>query len=102
MNVFGNLICDLDFGFFPPIASLVEFLYGFGFLFSVGSRSSPSRGRVVLSRLSCLCGSIDLGLIFLGVGIQFRVTEEAENLGVDVAEHGEEAYAERVGSPQLY
>ena len=29
------------------------------------------------------------------------MTEQAENLGVDVAEHGEEAYAERVGSPQL-
>jgi Amt family ammonium transporter len=30
------------------------------------------------------------------------VSEDAENRGVDVAEHGEEAYAERVGSPQLF
>jgi Amt family ammonium transporter len=36
------------------------------------------------------------------LGVRFRVPEQAENLGVDVQEHGEEAYAERAGSPQLF
>ena len=34
-------------------------------------------------------------------GVPFRVSEDAENLGVDISEHGEEAYAERTGSPVL-
>ena len=52
------------------------------------------------------CGLAAIGTLLIagvlrGLGVQFRVTEQAENLGVDVAEHGEEAYAERVGSLQL-
>ena len=47
-------------------------------------------------------GTFLLAGVLRGCGVRFRVTEEAENLGVDVAEHGEEAYAERVGSPQFH
>ena len=36
------------------------------------------------------------------LGLKLRVEEEAENLGIDVEAHGEEAYAERVGSPQFH
>ena len=32
-------------------------------------------------------------------GVPFRVADGAERLGVDIEEHGEEAYAERAGSP---
>jgi len=44
-------------------------------------------------------GTLLIAAVLRGLGVQFRVSEDAENLGVDVAEHGEEAYAERVGSP---
>ena len=43
-----------------------------------------------------------IAAVLRGLGVRFRVPQNAENLGVDVQEHGEEAYAERVGSPQLY
>jgi Amt family ammonium transporter len=68
------------------------------------------RGALVLGQLQAVLVAYGLAAIgtFLiagvlrGLGVQFRVTEDAENLGVDVAQHGEEAYAERVGSPQLF
>ena len=47
-------------------------------------------------------GTFLIAAVLRGIGVRFRVSENAENLGVDVAEHGEEAYAERVGSPQLF
>ena len=47
-------------------------------------------------------GTLLIAAVLRGLGVRFRVSENAENLGVDVAEHGEEAYAERVGSPQLF
>jgi len=47
-------------------------------------------------------GTLLIAAVLRGIGVRFRVSENAENLGVDVAEHGEEAYAERVGSPQLF
>ena len=47
-------------------------------------------------------GTLLIALVLRGLGVPFRVPAQAENLGVDVQEHGEEAYAERVGSPQLY
>ena len=47
-------------------------------------------------------GTFVIAGVLRGLGVQFRVSEDAENRGVDVAEHGEEAYAERVGSPQLF
>ncbi|WP_296448662.1 ammonium transporter [Vulcanococcus sp.] len=47
-------------------------------------------------------GTLLIAAVLRGMGVRFRVSENAENLGVDVAEHGEEAYAERVGSPQLF
>ena len=46
-------------------------------------------------------GTILLDLVLRGQGLRFRVAEAAENLGIDLKAHGEEAYAERVGSPQL-
>ena len=47
-------------------------------------------------------GTLLIAVVLRGLGMPFRVPEEAENLGVDVREHGEEAYAERIGSPQLH
>jgi Amt family ammonium transporter len=47
-------------------------------------------------------GTLLIAAVVRSLGVRFRVGENAENLGVDVAEHGEEAYAERVGSPQLF
>ncbi|MFZ9147545.1 MAG: ammonium transporter, partial [Vulcanococcus sp.] len=47
-------------------------------------------------------GTFLIAGVLRGCGVRFRVPESAENLGVDVAEHGEEAYAERVGSPQRF
>ena len=46
-------------------------------------------------------GTLVIAAVLRGLGMPFRVPVEAENLGVDVEEHGEEAYAERVGSPQF-
>ena len=45
-------------------------------------------------------GTLLIAGILRGLGLRFRVSEEDEQIGVDVKEHGEEAYAERVGSPQ--
>ena len=47
-------------------------------------------------------GTLLIAAALRGFGVRFRVPESAENLGVDVQEHGEEAYAERIGSPQLF
>jgi len=47
-------------------------------------------------------GTLLIAAVLRGLGLPFRVTEEAENLGVDVREHGEEAYPERIGSPQFH
>ena len=65
--------------------------------------AEQGRAALVLGQLQAVLVAYGLAAIgtFLiagvlrGLGVQFRVTEEAENLGVDVAEHGEEAYAER-------
>ncbi len=46
-------------------------------------------------------GTLLIAAVLRGLGLPFRVTEEAENHGVDVREHGEEAYPERIGSPQF-
>jgi len=47
-------------------------------------------------------GTLVIAGALRGLGVRFRVPAQAEDLGIDVQEHGEEAYAERVGSPQLY
>ncbi|QNI59662.1 ammonium transporter [Synechococcus sp. BIOS-U3-1] len=47
-------------------------------------------------------GTLVIAGILRGCGLPFRVPNDAEDLGVDVSEHGEEAYAERVGSPQFH
>ena len=47
-------------------------------------------------------GTLVIATVLRALGLSFRVPEEVENLGVDVQEHGEEAYAERVGSPQFH
>ena len=46
-------------------------------------------------------GTLVIALALRQCGIRFRVSEETENLGVDISQHGEEAYAERAGSPIL-
>ena len=47
-------------------------------------------------------GTLVIAGILRGCGLPFRVSNDAEDKGVDVSEHGEEAYAERVGSPQFH
>ena len=54
------------------------------------------------ARALAALGTLLIAAVLRGVGVRFRVLEQAENLGIDVQEHGEEAYAERVGSPQLF
>ena len=44
-------------------------------------------------------GTLVIALALRQLGVPFRVSDEAERLGVDIQEHGEEAYAERAGSP---
>ena len=46
-------------------------------------------------------GTLVIAGMLRGLGMPFRVSVNAENLGVDVEEHGEEAYTERVVSPQF-
>ena len=44
-------------------------------------------------------GTLVIAVALRQLGVPFRVTDDAERLGVDLQEHGEEAYAERAGSP---
>jgi len=44
-------------------------------------------------------GTVVIALALRQCGVPFRVNDDAERLGVDIEEHGEEAYAERAGSP---
>jgi Amt family ammonium transporter len=56
---------------------------------------------VVVAYGLAAAGTLVIAGILRGLGLGFRVSEHAENLGIDVDAHGEEAYAERVGSPQF-
>lgn len=56
---------------------------------------------VVVAYGLAAAGTLVIAAILRGLGLGFRVSEHAENLGIDVDAHGEEAYAERVGSPQF-
>lgn len=56
---------------------------------------------VVVAYGLAAAGTLVIAGILRGLGLGFRVSEQAENLGIDVDAHGEEAYAERVGSPQF-
>ena len=47
-------------------------------------------------------GTLVIAMALRQCGVAFRVPAEAEQMGVDVNEHGEEAYAERTGSPILH
>ena len=68
------------------------------------------RGALIVGQLQAVLvayglaavGTFLIAFVLRGLGLRFRVTEEAENLGIDVEAHGEEAYAERVGSPQFH
>lgn len=72
--------------------------------------AEQGRAALVLGQLQAVLvayglaalGTLLIAAVLRALGVQFRVSEDAENLGVDVAEHGEEAYAERVGSPQRF
>ncbi|MFL0793650.1 MAG: ammonia channel protein, partial [Prochlorococcus sp.] len=67
------------------------------------------RGSLIFGQLQAVLvayglaaiGTFVIALILRGLGLKYRVVENAENMGLDVHEHGEEAYAERVGSPQF-
>ena len=57
---------------------------------------------VLVAYCLAAAGTLLIAAALRGLGVRFRVPVSAENLGVDVQEHGEEAYAERIGSPQLF
>ena len=44
-------------------------------------------------------GTLVIAVALRQCGVPFRVNDDAERLGVDIEEHGEEAYGERTGSP---
>jgi len=44
-------------------------------------------------------GTLVIAMVLRQCGVPFRVKDDAERLGVDIEEHGEEAYGERAGSP---
>ena len=44
-------------------------------------------------------GTLVIAMALRQCGVPFRVNDDAERLGVDIEEHGEEAYGERTGSP---
>ena len=44
-------------------------------------------------------GTLAIALAIMQCGMPFLVSEEGENLEVDISEHDEEAYAVRTGSP---
>mgnify|MGYP001263853006 FL=1 len=46
-------------------------------------------------------GTLIIALLLKSLGCNFRVNKRDEESGLDVSEHGEEAYAERTGSPSV-
>ena len=46
-------------------------------------------------------GTLVIALILQSLGCNFRVNSSSENLGLDISQHGEEAYGERTGSPSV-
>ena len=71
--------------------------------------AEQGRANLILGQLQAVLvsyglaalGTLVIALALRQCGIRFRVSEETENLGVDISQHGEEAYAERTGSPIL-
>ena len=46
-------------------------------------------------------GTLIIALLLKSLGCNFRVSKSDENSGLDISEHGEEAYIERTGSPKV-
>ena len=46
-------------------------------------------------------GTLIIALLLKSLGCNFRVNKRDEDSGLDISEHGEEAYAERTGSPSV-
>ena len=44
-------------------------------------------------------GTLIIALILKSLGCNYRVEKNEEDAGLDISEHGEEAYVERTGSP---
>ena len=71
--------------------------------------ANNGRGALILGQLQAVLvayglaaiGTFIIAFILRGLGMQFRVDPNAEHMGVDIQEHGEEAYAELAGSPQV-
>ena len=45
-------------------------------------------------------GTLLIAFVLKSLGCNFRVKERDEQLGLDVSQHGEEAYGENTGSPR--
>ncbi len=46
-------------------------------------------------------GTLIIAFLLKSLGCNFRVNKSDEDSGLDISEHGEEAYAERTGSPHV-
>ena len=46
-------------------------------------------------------GTFLIATLLNNIGCEFRVAKAEEEAGLDISEHGEEAYSERTGSPLL-
>ena len=46
-------------------------------------------------------GNFLIALSFKSFGVDFRVAQQQEEMGLDIVDYGEESYAERIGSPFL-
>ena len=72
---------------------------------AAGVLAEQGRFGLILGQLQAVV--VAYGIAAIGTlairrcGMPFRVSEEAEKLGVDISEHGEEACAERTSSPVL-
>jgi len=46
-------------------------------------------------------GTLIIAFVLKSLGCNFRVDKSKEDSGLDISEHGEEAYSERTGSPTV-
>ena len=67
------------------------------------------RGALIFGQLQAVLvayglsaiGTLFIALILKSLGVGFRVSKQEEETGLDITEHGEEAYSEKTGSPLL-
>ncbi|KZR85432.1 hypothetical protein MITS9509_03000 [Synechococcus sp. MIT S9509] len=81
-----------------PAAANVAALGGDNRLVLIGGQFQA----VLVDYGSATLGTLLIAGLLRGLGLTSRVSEEVENRGVEGNEHGEEAYPQRIGSPQFH